>query len=93
MLFGSSASSWSGLALPVDLTGLGAPGCRLLVGFAASEVVAIGGSGNGNLEYTIPNNIYLLNSHFYNQAFVLDPAANAFGFVATNCGVGLFGNQ
>ena len=46
-----------------------------------------------HLQYSLPYDIYALGQSFYNQAFVLDPAANALGFVASNAGHGVFGNM
>lgn len=93
MLLGVSASSWGGLPLPFDLGGHGAPGCDLLLDPFDTQFRLANASGATNLQYNIPNNIHALGLRFYNQAFVLDPPANALGVVTTNGGVGLIGNQ
>jgi hypothetical protein len=93
LLFGGSTASWNGLALPLDLASIGAPGCALLCDAPIASAFAIGAGGTGNVVYTLPNVLGALGSSFYNQAFVFDPAANALGFVASNGGHGVFGNQ
>lgn len=93
LLFGSSATQWNGIPLPFDLGAIGAPGCALLVENLIASALTVNSSGATNLQYTLPNNIYVLGQSFYNQAFVFDPMANAFGFVASNAGHGVFGNQ
>lgn len=93
LLFGRSATNWNGITLPFDLTPFGAPGCSLLVENGIASTMLTNTAGAANLQYTLPYNIYVLGQSFYNQAFVFDPAANAFGFVASNAGHGVFGNQ
>ena len=93
LLFGMSATSWNGLSLPFDLGAFGAPGCALLVENLIASALVTNGSGATNLQYSLPYDIYVLGQSFYNQAFVFDPTANAFGFVASNAGHGVFGNQ
>lgn len=93
LLFGTSATQWNGIALPLDLAAFGAPGCSLLVENLIASALLTNSSGATDLQYTLPYNIYVLGQSFYNQAFVFDPTANAFGFVASNAGHGVFGNQ
>jgi len=93
LVLGFSDTWWNGIPLPLSLAPFGAPGCSLLVDNAIGSVLVTDSAGTTNLQYTLPNAIYALGSSFYNQAFVFDPAANAFGFVASNAGHGVFGNQ
>ena len=93
LLLGWSATSWNGIPLPFDLAQFGAAGCSLLVEDSVASVLLTNGLGASNLQYSLPYDIYALGSSFYNQAFVFDPTANAFGFVASNAGHGVFGNQ
>jgi hypothetical protein len=93
LLFGSSSTQWNGIQLPWDLGAFGAPGCALLVENLIASALTTDSAGATNLQYTLPYNIYVLGQSFYNQAFVFDPTANAFGFVASNAGHGVFGNQ
>jgi hypothetical protein len=93
LFLGWSSTSWNGAGLPLSLGGIGAPGCNLLVSADDARPLTTNGAGAGSYQYVLPNVIYALGLSFYNQAFVFDPTANALGFVATNGGVGVFGNQ
>lgn len=93
LLMGLGISSCQGLPLPLDLGAYGAPGCSLLIDPFDTQVVVSNASGQGSFQYSIPNNIYALGLHFYEQAFPADPGANALGLAASNGGVGLIGNQ
>lgn len=93
LLFGISDTSWNGLPLPFDLRLIGAPGCSLLASGEDMQVVPTDAAGAGSFTYLIPNNIYLLRGRFYNQYLVRDPAANGLGFVVSNGGAGVIGNQ
>ncbi|MEZ5965469.1 MAG: hypothetical protein R3F56_16670 [Planctomycetota bacterium] len=93
MLLGASSSRFNGLPLPFDLGILGAPGCPLLASAEVMQTMTINSSGAGSIQYSLPNTIYLLSQRFYNQALVVDPAANVLGLAVSNGGVGLVGNQ
>jgi hypothetical protein len=93
LFFGWSSTTWNGVPLPMDLGGIGAPSCDLLVSPDDIRVLLTNGAGAANQQYDIPNVIYALGQSFYNQAFVFDPTVNPLGFVGTNGGVGVFGNQ
>jgi hypothetical protein len=93
LLLGFSDTGWGGFALPFDLGPRGAPGCSLLAAPESVQFVLVNSAGYTFFEYGIPNNIYLLGTHFYNQAMVADATVNALGFVTTNGVVGLLGNQ
>ena len=71
----------------------GAPGCWLLAAAESTQLVLTNSVGYGSLTYSLPNNIYLLGMPFYNQFLVHDPTVNGLGFVVSNGGVGLIGNQ
>lgn len=93
LCLGVSKSTWAGVALPLDLAWLGAPGCALLISIDHAQPVGLDATGYGSFSYMLPNNIYMLGQHIYNQALVADPAANLLGFALTNGGEGLIGNQ
>jgi len=93
MTIALSTSSWNGHPLPLDLGTYGAPGCALLVDPFDTRILFAGGAGATNLQYDIPNVIYALGLHFYNQALIAEPSVNPLGIVTTNGGVGLIGNQ
>jgi len=92
LCLGLSDANWAGLALPLDLAWLGAPGCRLLVSIDHAQAVATDASGSGSLNYDLPDNIYLLGGRFYNQYLVLDPPANTLGLALSNGGAAIVGN-
>lgn len=93
LLLGLSDTQWNGTPLPFDLGAVGAPGCPLLVAGHDLRLLGVAAAGTASLQYSLPNDIYLLNLRFYNQALVLDAGANALGIAASNGGVGLVGNQ
>lgn len=77
--------------LPFDLALIGAPGCRLRVSLDATDtVVGVGTSASWSLP--IPNSLPLLGALLYNQTAVLDPLANAFGFVMSDASAMVLGN-
>jgi|GEM_PF-5348783 len=86
----SASATTSGLPLPLDLSALGMIGCSQLVDAFVVDFVS-GGGGSATWNWTLPTQPSLFGAVFYNQAFVLDPAANAFGWTATNAGVGTLG--
>lgn len=69
--------------LPLDLSSLGMPGCSLRT---APDVVTFGlGAGTSvGFAVPVPNRLPLVSLRFYQQALVLDPAANAAGLVLSN---------
>jgi hypothetical protein len=69
--------------LPLDLTPLGAPGCALRTSFDAPTVL-VGTAGTASFQFAIPNNPALLAIQFFTQGMSIDPAANAFGLVASD---------
>lgn len=93
LMFGWSNAISHGYALPFPLQPYGAPGCDVLVDAMDTRFLTANAAGYTSLNYSIPNNIYALGLHFYNQAFALDSGANALGISASNGGVGVMGNQ
>jgi PKD repeat protein len=91
MITGVSNTISSVGPLPVDLTILGMPGCAGRVSLDLTDfVVGVGTAATWNI--TFPNNPVFSGLLFYNQAFVLDPAANAFGFVTSDAAGMVLGN-
>jgi PKD repeat protein len=91
MVLGWSTSSSVFGPLPFDLTGLGAPGCFGLVS-PDSNTLLIGSAGTATYTLSIPNLPALVCAPIYNQALVLDGAANALGAVMSDAGTGIVGN-
>jgi hypothetical protein len=90
LLFGFSDTTWGGVPLPLDLTFLGMSGCNLLVSWDL-QVGFFPSGGKWDLPLTLPNDPTLEGLTFYNQAWVLDPKANAFGVGTSNGGKGVIG--
>ena len=92
LLFGFSNSTWNGVPLPLDLSFLGMKGCNLLVSWDLQVAFYAGPSGGTwDLPLPIPKDPTLEGVTFYNQAWVLDPKANAFGVGTSNGGKGVIG--
>jgi V8-like Glu-specific endopeptidase len=92
LLTGTSNTLWSGIPLPFNLGGVGAPQCNLLVAAHFLEVVATNAVGAAAVTVAIPNDASLLSGKFYQQFTVLDSGANALGYAFTRAGEGTIGN-
>ncbi len=91
-VLGASRSSWLGIALPVDLTVLGAPGCSLLV--SADQILALANvSGTAQWQLPIPNLAALLGGTLFQQALVVDAGANALGASFSNATMATIGDH
>jgi hypothetical protein len=90
-LLGLSNTNAGSYTLPLDLGFLGAPGCLLLCSPDDSQFTPTSAQGLAHRSYNIPNNFGLLGMPIWNQFLVLDPTANALGFVASNGGAGVVG--
>ena len=80
---GASRTMWNGNPLPFDLGGLGAPGCRLLVGVD----VLLGGTRSGSLwtlAVTLPNDPSLIGQSVFAQGWGTDPGGNTAQLVFGN---------
>lgn len=88
--FGVSSSTWLGSSLPLDLGPFGANGCSA---YTSVEVALPGTATAGAADFAlaIPATTALLGVGFYNQAWVVDPAANALQLVLSNAGSGSIG--
>lgn len=82
-MLGLSSTTWSGGALPLDLTGLGMPGCLLRVAPDLLTVLpAVGSTAPWTLQ--LPANAAFLGWSLVAQGAAFDPPANAFGVVVGN---------
>jgi alpha-tubulin suppressor-like RCC1 family protein len=90
MLTGLSRTQSSLGALPLPLGAVGMPGCTAYVGDQALTLV-LGAAGQARLAISLPNLQALLGRSFYQQAVVLDPAANAFGAVMSDAAAAVIG--
>jgi len=85
--FGASRESFGGIfPLPLGLStvGINAPGCYLLVDPAFTAAQLVDPRGCASVPINMPLTPALVGSSHYSQWFVLDPAANGAGLVASN---------
>lgn len=83
LVVGFSNTSWNGNPLPMDLTGLGMPGCLAHSSVDLSEG-GFNASGVLSTSFVWPALVSTLGSTFYAQGLSLDAGANSFGAVASN---------
>ena len=91
IILGFSDHSWAGLTLPLDLTPIGAKGCRLLAGLNILFLTSVNGDGIGSFKLPIPGETSLILGRIYFQALVLDPGANQAGLSWSNGLKGIIG--
>lgn len=83
MATGFSNAQSGGTPLPASLAGVGMPSCDLLVELLLLEVVSATGTTVA-WSLPLPPGAALLGLRFFQQGFVVDPAANALGLAASN---------
>jgi len=93
LIFGASTTSWNTIPLPLDLSPLGAKGCRLYVSFDAAFPTLVDAKGQSTMALPIPGDNALLNSGLNLQFLVLDNGANSLGLTLTNAGTGKIGER
>ncbi len=77
---GASDRVWSGIPLPLDLSGLGAVGCSLLASMDAQlPFVLTDALGEAGYALSIPNDLGLVDQTLFFQTIVVDARANALG--------------
>lgn len=81
-----------GLTLPADLSVVGMPGCALYTSIRRQEGLVISG-GEALWTTRVPGDVDLLGYTFFQQALVLDPPANALGWIASNAAEGMLGDR
>jgi hypothetical protein len=92
-LLGASASMTSGgVALPIDLTNLGAPGCSLDVDPVQTFSVTARGDV-ATFFLPIPTDPSLLGGRLHAQSLVVDGAANPVGLITSNRGTLVLGDS
>jgi len=85
MVVGLSDTNSGPFTLPLDLTSFGMPGCNLLVEAMTNQFL-IGSSGTATWSFTVPNDPSFIGLVVYEQAFSIDPPANATGLAVSNAG-------
>ena len=89
---GFSDTSFGSLTLPLDLGALGLPGCLLRCSPLAPTLVS-GAGGIASFSLPIPNISTMRGLTFFQQALVLDPAANPLGATLSNSIRGVVGTK
>lgn len=69
---------------PINLTALGAPGCRQYFAPAFADFVLANPVGVGQRSISVPNATATIGAILYAQYYVLDPPANALDLTASN---------
>jgi hypothetical protein len=87
LFLGLSNTTYGPTPLPLSLGFLGAPGCTALASGEALYVLT-NVLGSAVWQFAVPN---APGASFYNQAFVLDPTANALGLTTSNGGQATIG--
>ena len=86
LFLGPSKTQWGPLALPFDLTAMGAKGCQILVDagyvFAAMSDPALS-TAPAKFGLPVPNQPGFVNYPFTIQGFVINPGDNALGLLST----------
>jgi PKD repeat protein len=91
MVVGTDNTTYSGIPLPLDLGIVGAPGCQLLNNaLNTSTLVAVGATAQWSI--AVPANPALACFKIYNQAAILDVAANSLGFYFSGGRAAVLGN-
>lgn len=90
LALGNSSTTWSGVALPMNLKGMGMPGCLLYVSYDFLVPINTGG-GSIHWKTIVPPDPKLLGIPFHVQAWFLDRKANPLGVGVTNAGSGVIG--
>ena len=86
----SNTMTSTSLPLPFPLDPIGMPGCMLLADPLILTLV-VGAGNSATWSWALPSTPDVFGFSFFNQAFSLDPAANSFGFTASNGGAGFIG--
>ena len=77
-----------GATLPLDLGIIGAPGCAILVDIVLAIPLA---PMAGAVSFAVSLPASAIGLSFYEQGYVVDPAANALGLTVTNAGLARVG--
>ncbi len=92
MAVGISKTEWRGVPLPFDLGDLGLWRCT---GYTSVDVAfpLVSFLGTATWNFDIPKDLSLVGMPFYNQGFILDPAANPAGAIVSNAAEAVIGGS
>ena len=86
LVVGNRRDRWGPLALPFDLTPLGAKGCSLYTPGVLLVSTTAGSTGTAETKLTIPSDKALQGMVLYTQWYGVDTKANALGLVTSRGG-------
>lgn len=81
---GLDKSEFQGVPLPYDMGQIGAPGCEVLVGPEATEVLVVPEDGSWGTAMFLPNNPNFIGLNLHSQYFCVDVGTNALGVIGSN---------
>ena len=92
MAVGISKTEWGGVSLPIALGDMGLWGCT---GYTSVDVAfpLVSFLGTATWNFDIPRDFSLVGMPFYNQGYILDPAANPAGAIVSNAAEALIGGR
>ncbi len=91
LVFGASDQMWGNQKLPLNLGFMGMANCQMLAGWDLAFPFWTG-AGRVVWKTSVPNSTSLMRWAFYNQVWVMDPAANSARIAVSNGGRGQIGN-
>ncbi|MFO1078333.1 MAG: hypothetical protein U1E73_11485 [Planctomycetota bacterium] len=89
----NTTANGGSIPLPYDLTTLGAPSCTVDVDPASTSFAITDAAGTAELQTLLPNSLAFRGLYWFEQAFVLNPSANALGVQVSNYGRLLIGER
>jgi hypothetical protein len=89
-MLGFSRDFWAGSPLPMELAGLGMPGCVAFVEPHAAVPLANAG-GTASWFLAVPDSPAFVGTHFYVQGAVVDFGINPANLILSNAGEALVG--
>lgn len=92
LILGGSNKAWNKIPLPLDLAGLGAQGCSLLVSVELLLANVADALGTASQPMPIPNDKQLRGVTFHLQWMVVDAGANALGLAFSNAATVVIGD-
>jgi hypothetical protein len=89
-ILGASDTLWGSVPLPLDLSPIGMPTCRLYVSFDFAFALT-NNNGTATWSVPIPNLVPFVAAKFHQQVANVAPGANPLGVTVSNYGSGTIG--
>lgn len=84
LITGISDKKFGAFNLPLDLTFIGMPGCKMLASGESVLAFNVNNQGSASLNIAIPNDKSLIQAKVFHQTAIRDLPANTLGVVTTN---------